>query len=615
MRKRFYQHKPNISKRKQQESINTRFNRRSLLIGGVSLLSMTGLLGRLYYLQKENGHLYRTLSENNRLTVIPSLPERGRIFDRNDIILADNIKSYRLEYERGFNHDQQIFTDTLDFLFDHQIINQEIYNSVLQDFHQDNNERNILIIHQLDWQQLSFIAVNRVHFPYLQIIETIYRHYPFAHALAHIIGYTGNASPKDIKRLQKKPLPKQLVGKSAIEQKGDEILLGKAGRNIVETNALGQHVRLLEEHKPRIGEAINVTIDSHLQHLIYQHIEQSPGAATILDIDNGDILAMVSSPAFDPNLFARGITQKEYDHLLNNPYKPFHHKATLGLFSPGSTIKPVVALAAMAKNISPDHKIYCNGVYELGDYKYHCWHQHGEMDMSQAIRHSCDIWFYDVAAKIGIDHIHDYLYMMGLGQDYDIYGIYNKKGILPNRKWKRQQLKQPWYQGESLIAAIGQGYMTSNALQLSVMAARLASNKKIIPRLRRNNNIPDFEKLPLPPKSLEYIQQAMFDVVNHPLGTAYKQRLQIDNIAMAGKTGTSQVRRISQFERDTQILENNQLAWRLRDHALFIGFAPFHQPRYAVCYIGEHGGSGSSNAAPIVKEIYHYMNQLGYFNV
>ena len=604
---------PSTSRKMETRYFESRFTRRTMLVGGVSTLAMVSMVGQLYYLQNEQGKYYKTLSENNRISVIPTIPERGIIFDRENRIIADNIKSHLLLYDRQRQHHENDLINTLDFLYDNDIINHDAYDAVLTDARQDNKARMILISNQLAWEHLSYVMIHQINYPYLHVKEIIYRHYPYSHSLVHILGYTGLASPSDKERLKGKILPKQIVGKNAIEQNADKILLGNAGRNIVETNAYGHHVRIIEKQKPIKGNKVHLTIDSKLQYLIYQHIENTPGAAVVIDIHDGSILAMVSTPAYDPNVFARGITQKEYNNLLQNPYNPFYNKAMVGLFAPGSAIKPVIALAAMEKNIPTNHAVDCQKIYELGDYKYHCWHKHHVVDMHDAIMRSCDIWFYNIAEKMGIDHMYRYLHMMGLGQQYDLFGMNNKSGILPNVAWKKKHFQEAWYTGESLIASIGQGYMLTTPLQLAVMTARLASGKNIIPTIHHHQK-PIFDPLHINKNFLKVVHHAMFNVVNHVEGTAFKQRLDINNIKMSGKTGTAQVRRISQQERDDIIINNEELPWHLRDHAIFVGFAPHDTPRYAVSFIAEHGGSGSRNAAPVVKYIYETMHQLGYFN-
>ena len=594
------------------------FSRRTaLMVGGqFALLSILG--ARMYYLQILQADRYRTLAEENRINLRLLPPPRGYIIDRFGEPMAINVQNYRLVVipEQAGNINQ-----SLDRLAELIEISDRDRRRVLRDAKRRRAFVPITVRDGLSWSDVSRLEVNATELPGVNIDVGLSRYYPHGAVAAHILGYVSVVSERGRTGDPLLQLPGFRVGKRGMEKRHDLALRGSAGTSEVEVNAIGRVIRELRRREGQAGQRIDLTIDANLQVSVSELLaNEKSAAAVVLDVRNGDVLAMVSTPSFNPNAFNEGLSSAEWRGLVNNPLAPLTNKAVSGQFAPGSTFKVAVMLAALDAGISPDHTVHCSGKVTLGNHRFHCWKRwgHGAMSMTDAMRESCDVWFYNVALKLGIDKIAEAARRLGLGERLGIDLDGEKPGLVPTRAWKKAVIGRGWQRGETLISAIGQGFVLTTPLQLAVMIARVINGGRAIrPRLRRvvdvdgvewNDGAPpadpaDPGSIGYSPEALRLVANALDSVVNNPRGTAYKARIKTESQAMGGKTGTAQVRRISVAEREKGVLKNKDLAWRERDHALFVGYAPVQAPRYAVSVIVEHGGGGSSVAAPIARDI------------
>ena len=608
---------------RQDSERNKLFSRRAALLFGGKAVLLSGLVGRMYYLQVVEADRYRTLAEENRINLRLLPPPRGHILDRFGIAMTGNKHNYRILLNAD---DIPDLKKTLDALRQIIPISSQERRRILRDVKRNRSFVPVTIRENLDWSQVAKIEVNAPDLPGINIDVGKTRHYPFGPHIAHVLGYVAPVSPNEATGDPLLELPGFRIGRAGVEKLHELQLRGSGGASQVEVNAFGHVIRELSHKAGLPGKEIVLTIDSELQKMASQRFGSESGAGVVMDIFNGDILALVSTPTFDPNAFNRGMSQKEWHDLKNNPKTPLINKAISGQFAPGSTFKMIVLLAALEKGvIRPENRIYCNGEMELGNSNFHCWkkHGHGWMDGFHAIMESCDIYFYEVALRTGIDKITEMAQRFGFG---DVLGIdlpNEKGGLLPSRKWKKKALNASWHKGETLLSGIGQGYLLATPLQLVVMAARIANGgNSVTPRLRHPVRNPGTDSvdynlgsksssdtpgssnksLGITPAHLKLISDAMEGVTANPMGTAFKSRIRKQGKQMAGKTGTVQVRRISTLEREEGVRKNKDLPWRERDHAAFVGFAPIESPRYAVSIIVEHGGA-SSVAAAIARDI------------
>ena len=442
--------------------------------------------------------------------------------------------------------------------------------------------------------------------------------YPQGAITSHLIGYTGKLTENDLKRNKNLINFSNLrIGKYGLEKFFDNQLRGEFGRRREEVNARGKIITSNLYENPNPGKNLNLSIDLNIQSYALsrlqninskkrEYVEPETGSVVVMDVNTGELICCVSSPNFNPNIFTRGIKSKEWKSLVSNKKAPLLNRAVSGLYSPGSTIKMAVALAALESGvIGYDSKFFCNGVKEYGDMKFHCWHKygHGNINLSQAIERSCDVFFYELGLKVGIEKIGLMLNKLGLSANINLELSEIRRGLVPSKRWKLDVKGTRWTPGETINASIGQGYMLSNPIELSTMTARIANSEMAIEPTLLKNKAKNFLKLDINKGHLNYIKNAMSNVVNNELGTAFKSRLNSQSIKMAGKTGTVQVVRISEEEREKGIIKNKDREWKKRDHALFVGYAPLEKPKYSICVIVEHGGSGSVTAAPIAKDI------------
>lgn len=587
------------------------FSRRVAFLGGGKVLLLSLLAGRMYQLQVIESDKYKTLADENRINLRLLPPPRGTIVDRYGRALAVNQENYRVTLVAEQVNDINTMLDTLS-----GIISLEDYerHRILREVRRRRGFVPVTVRENLDWRDVSRIEVNAPDLPGLSIEVGQSRQYPFAEDFAHVLGYVSAVSEKEVTGDPLLELPGFKVGKNGVERVFDLNLRGKAGNTQVEVNAVGRVIRELSRQEGQPGVDLRLTIDRDLQKLAADRLkEEKSASAVILDVHNGDVLALSSVPGFDPNEFVTGLSSKTWRRLINDPYAPLTNKAISGLYAPGSTFKMVVALAALeARIVAPDHRVFCRGHTQLGNARFHCWkrHGHGWQDMYDAHQNSCDVYFYDIAKRIGIDRIAAMATRFGLGTKTGIELPSEKGGVIPTRAWKKALIGTAWQQGETLISGIGQGFILTTPLQLAVMTARIANGgKAVLPRLIRAAEVdgkeeePVFKDLGISKRSLDVVREGMLRVTNVQQGTAYRARISEEGMEMSGKTGTAQMRRISKAERDTRVLKNHERPWRERDHALFVGYAPSDNPRYAVSVIVEHGGGGSKVAAPIARDL------------
>jgi penicillin-binding protein 2 len=573
----------------------------------IVLLMFSFLIGRMAYLQWINFEQYHGLAEGNRISVETIPPTRGKIFDRNRILLADNQPVYALTMIREKMGDVDAFETEVIALLDN--IDPERIQSYFKKFRKWRRSKSYTLPFSISEEQAAKFSVVSHQFPGVTLTARLKRVYPFKKSAVHALGYVGRINQKELKKLDEtRYRGTQIIGKSGVERYYEKRLHGYPGVQEIETNARGRILRKLETTPAIPGEDLQLTLDIKLQQYAESLFKDKRGALVALDPQNGEVLSFVSMPTFDPNLFVDGIDQKNYDRLLFDPNRPFINRVINGQYPPGSTIKQFVALGAIENNfISPHKKIYDPGYFEFADQVYRDWKKggHGLVNMNTAIAESCDTYFYELSLTMGIDNIHDIMAPFGFGEktNIDIHG--ESKGILPSQQWKMETKGKPWYRGETINASIGQGYQLATPLQLAKSTAILANRGKVIqPHLLRN---PDKEtrSQQIAIKKIsnwDKVIKAMVDVMHGPKGTARKHGQGLP-FKMAGKTGTAQVFSLNEAEYNADEIDK-----RLHDHSLFVGFAPVDDPKIAVAVIAENAGSGSKTAAPMaVKLIQKYL--------
>lgn len=601
-------------RQQQQQSQQKVFSRRVAILGGMKLAMVSALAARLYYLQVIEGEKYKLLSDENRINHRILFPPRGLVLDRFGIPLATNSPSYRAILVAEQTPNLQATLEAFSAIV--PLSEREIART-LRERQRTQDFKPITVKDDLTWDDVNAVELNLPDLPGISIEIDQKRVYPFGGITSHILGYVAVPNEKDIES-DPDPLLKQpgfRVGKNGLERQYDAALRGGAGESQLEVNSYGRVLRELARREGDAGSDLVTTLDIGLHQFAHQRLSsEMAGAAVVMDVYTGDLLALVSTPSFDPTAFYRGLTIDEWQELSNDIYGPLTNKAVAGQYAPGSTFKMMTALAGLRAGVSPDDRVFCNGVTVLGSARFHCWKRegHGAMDMANALKHSCDVYFYEVARRAGIDRLAETARMFGLGsvEGLDLPG--EKPGLIPDSAWKRATFGDIWHPGETLVAGIGQGFITATPLQLCVMTARIANGGYAVkPRLVRrmseespnDEGNPMFHSLGLPENYLRVLRVGMDMVSNTERGTAFRSRIDIPGMELAGKTGTSQVRRITMAERARGVIKNQDLPWNQRDHALFVAFAPVHAPRYACAVVVEHGGGGSAVAAPIARDI------------
>ena len=596
----------------QQKSLT----RRALVLAGGQVLAIAALTGRLYQLQVLDKDRYRVMADENRINLRLLVPPRGRIFDRFGVEMADNRQNYRVVIVPEQTADIDATLNAIAGLIN---ITETDRRRALRDAKRQHAFIPVVVRANLDWDEMARIEVAIPELPGVSIEQGLIRYYPFGPTAAHVLGYVAAVSEKELNGDPLLELPDFRIGKAGVEKSQDLKLRGTAGTSQVEVNAYGRVVREIARREGQPGQDVVLSLDAAMQDYVTKRCgaEQSV-SCVLLDAVTGDVLALVSSPSYDPMLFSAGLTQATWQELSTDPRNPLSNKAIGGLYPPGSTFKPVVALAALeAGAITTDTTISCPGYLELGDATFHCWQHggHGALRLHDAIKKSCDVFFYETARRAGIDHIAAMAHRFGFGEPLGLDISGERAGLIPDRDWKLATTGVPWQQGETLNTGIGQGSVLATPLQVATMAARLVTGRQVVPRLVRGTLLPaggdrrqpSFAPLGITQHAIAAVLDGMNAVCNEQGGTAYAARITDPIYAMGGKSGTSQVRRITQWERDHGLLKEDQIPWKDRDHALFVAFAPVGAPRYVCAVVVEHGGveggGGSAVAAPIVRDV------------
>jgi len=584
-------------------------SRRTAILGVAGFLGAGLLAGRLYYLQVVKAEDYTVLSDRNRFNFNILIPERGQILDRNGVQLAVNKQNYRVLI---IPEQVDSIDTTLDKVSEILPITDSIRKRVKRESRRRASFIPVLIDSHIDWKSFAALNIRTPDLPGVIPDVGQGRYYPYEGLFAHTLGYVGTADPDDLEKDPDRLLrqPDFRIGKTGVEASSDKILRGKSGRLKVEVNARGRVVREWPDpaNKPEAGKNVWLTLDADLQRYAADLFLEDSGGVAVMDVMTGELRTLLSMPTFDGNLFVSGLTQADMQQMNGSEKRPQFNKVLGGGYPPASTFKMVVMLAALeAGIIDTKEKIYCTGKVRLGRRNFHCWKRrgHGPMDMRDSLKQSCDVYYYEIADRLGIDPIHDMARRLGFGDRFDIGIAGQTRGIVPNDAWKQRNRGDAWRVGDSYNAAIGQGFVLASPLQLAVMTARLANGRRAIsPTLIIEQDLKGFEALDINPRHLQIVRDAMWSVCEEVGGTAYRQNgLGFPELDMAGKTGTGQVRSISRAERQSGVVSNKRLAWELRDHSVFVGYAPFNAPRFAVATLVEHGGSGAGRAADISRNL------------
>ena len=590
----------------------TKVTRRGLIVAAAQM-GFVGILGaRMRYMQVEQADEFRLLADENRINIRLIPPARGQLFDRNGAVIAENEPSYRITMVREDAGDVNTVIGRLSTLVE---LDDDELNRAFAEMKRSAPFLPVTIADRISWEELSRVAANAPALPGVTPEVGLSRRYPLGSAFAHVAGYVGPVSQRDLERIEDPDqllrIPRFQIGKVGVEAKYEDMLRGKAGAKRVEVNSIGRVMRELDRREGQSGANVQLTVDHKLQDYVQARLGEESASVVVMDLKRGDLLSIASSPTYDPNKFVRGISVADYAFLRDNDHRPLASKTVQDAYPPGSTFKMVTALAALeAGLITAEDTVHCPGHLEISGRKFHCWKRagHGHMNLELSLRESCDVYYYDLALKVGIENISAMARKLGLGEKHDIPMSAVASGLAPTKDWKRRARGKEWVIGDTVNASIGQGFVLSSPLQLAVMTARLATGRDIKPRLI--NTVDGISQpsglgatLDINESNLRKIRKAMYEVSNNRRGTAYGSRIIEDTFRMAGKTGTSQVRNISAAERARGVTRNADLPWERRDHALFVNFAPFDNPEIAVAVVVEHGGGGSTAAAPIARDV------------
>jgi len=591
-------------------------NRRMFITGSLKFLIMIGLVSRLFFLQVKENKKYLTLSDKNRIREWKLAPVRGEFHDYFGNVIAGNYEAYQLhiipEQVENFRYVIYRLKDLLD-------LTDKEFKKVLKKKNEIKPWETLIVSDNLSWKKFSKINNHLYDLNGVKPVISISRNYPYGTNFTHVIGYVSQANAKDIENnelIKKNFVPGLKIGKIGLEKSFEDKLIGTNDIERYEVNAYGRRISQLEFQKGQKGKSIKLTLDIKVQELTSDLLKDQAGSICVIDIYTGEIIAMNSSPSFDPNLFVFGISQDDWQIIRNDPMKPLVNKTLQGNYSPGSTIKPIVALSALENGIiNTNFTVQCRGhKYPLEFYgqSYHCWKKegHGFMNLRNAMKQSCDTYFYEIARKLGVDKLSETAKKFGLGKEVfgDLFSI-EKKGLIPNTQWKKNALGQSWLLGETIITGIGQGYIQTTPIQLCLMTAQIANGGyKLYPKIivddkKKENQIDKFTPLYKNSKNIKIIQDAMFASTNEVRGTSYKSRIDDLKYQFAGKTGTAQVKKITEKDRELD-LKTSEIPYKERDHALYVAFGPYQNPRYALSVVVEHGGNGSTTAAPMAKRLF-----------
>ncbi len=585
------------------------FTRRALLLGAGQLGIFAALGAKLYQVQVVEGARYATLSDSNRISARLIAPPRGRILDRFGAVIGGNRLNWRafLTAEQAGNVDA-----TLDAYAEIMPFAEHERARIERELQRRRHFIPVMLQEFLTWEDMARIEVNAPELPGIYVDAGTTRVYPQASALAHVVGYVAPPNEADAAGDPMLSMPGMRIGRAGMEKAQDARLRGHAGAVQMEVNAVGRIIRELDRQEGTPGQDLGLTIDAGLQDSVLARLGNESASAVVMDARNGEVLAMTSNPSFDPTLFNSGVSQAQWVEWTSNRRTPLINKAVAGLYPPGSTFKMVVAMAALeARVMTPSDRIACPGFLDLGDTRFHCWskHGHGSLDMRGGLKNSCDVFFYEAARRTGIDRIADMANRFGIGVDLGIELPGARKGLVPNRAWSLAQ-GRPWNVGDTISCGIGQGYIEATPLALATYVSRIASGRAVQPHLTRSVGgvvqkgalATDWPSLDLPERGLHLLREGMWAVVNEPGGTAPSARINLSGMQMAGKTGSSQVRHVSREQREHGF-NSAKLPWEFRPHALFVCYAPYDVPRYAVAVVVEHGNAGAAAAAPLGRDI------------
>ena len=588
-------------------------NRRMFIIGSFKFFIMVGIVSRLFFLQVKENKKYLTLSDKNRIREWKLAPVRGEFHDYFGNVIAGNFEAYQLhiipEQVDDFRYVIYRIKDLLE-------LSDAEFNKVLKKKKEIKPWETLIVSDNLSWQKFSKINNHLYDLNGVKPVISISRNYPFKENFTHLIGYVSQANQNDIdtnESIKKNFVPGLKVGKIGLEKTFEKSLIGSNDVERYEVNAYGRRISQLEFQKGEKGKTIRLTIDTEVQKLANELLKDKAGSICVMDIYTGAIIAMHSGPSFDPNLFVFGISQDEWQLIRNDPMKPLVNKTLQGNYSPGSIIKPIVALSALENGImNTNFTVKCTGKTEMYGQTYHCWKKkgHGFVSLRNAMKQSCDTYFYEIARKLGVDRLSETAKKFGLGEKVfgELFEI-EKKGLVPNTQWKKNALGKGWLLGETIITGIGQGYIQTTPIQLCLMTAQIANGGyKIYPHIVVNNDVkahPSDKYMPLYENSnnIKIIKDAMFGSTNEVMGTSYRSRIDDPKYQFAGKTGTAQVKKITERERELD-LKTFEIPYEERDHALYVAFGPYKNPRYALSVIVEHGGNGSTTAAPMATKLF-----------
>ena len=574
------------------------FSRRMMVLGGAQAAVGGLLIGRMGWLAVAQNEKYQLLSESNRVQLIPVPPRRGWIIDRHGKPIAINRSSFRVDIiPQQLEKDRDVVSDLARLL----ALNEDDVERIRRELAESRGFQPVSVADNVSYDKYAAVTVRLPDLPGVQATRGFSRYYPDGPAVAHLLGYVGTANAKEYEAENKNPLliiPGFKIGKQGLEKMLEPYLRGTPGGQRVEVTARGKLIKELDPKPDRSGQTVQLTIDQGLQQYAARRMGDQSGALVAMDVTTGDMLAFVSMPAFDPNSFSEGIGRTEWKALSANDHIPLLNKVAQGLYPSGSTIKPAMALAFLKQGVDPKRRVLCNGGYQIGNRYFRCDAVHGSMDMRSAVERSCNTYFWATGLITDPEQTTEMVNMLGYGQEFDLPLPTQRYGTMPSPKWLEKKYHRKWQGYDSANTSIGQGYVLINPMQLAVMPARLAAGQLLQPRLLMAGERKPAPGLDVDPAHLAFVRDAMSAVVNER-GTAVGSKLPLDGVLMAGKTGTAQVYRLGE--------RGHQSTWALRDHALFIAFAPADKPRYAIGCIIEHGGFGASTAAPVVRDSMTYL--------
>jgi penicillin-binding protein 2 len=572
-----------------------------LILGGAQAAVGGVLIGRLGWLAIAQNEKYQLLSESNRVQLIPVPPRRGWLIDRNGKPIAINKASFRVDIiPQQLDKDRDIVPEVAKLLD----LEPDDVDRIRRELAQSRGFQPVSVADNVPYEQYAAITVRLPDLPGVAASQGFTRFYPGGPTVGQLVGYVGAASATEYEKENKNPLllvPGVKIGKEGLEKTLEPVLRGQPGGQRVEVTARGRLVKELDPKPDRSGGTVQLTIDSDLHQYAARRIGDQSAAVVVIDVTNGDILAMPSMPSFDPNNFSDGISGNEWKMLSRDDHLPLVDKALESLYPSGSTIKPSMALALLNAGVDRKQIVNCTGAFRLGNHIFHCDKRHGPVNMDAAVVHSCDVYFYTMCLRVGAEKLSPMVRSMGFGEKFNLPFDNQRYGTIPDPEWMMRKYHREWQGYDTVNMSIGQGMVLINPLQLAVMASRLATGKRVIPRLLKSQPVKPQEHLAVDQDHLDFIRKAMWGVVDH--GTAAAAKLPLDGIQMAGKTGTAQTHNLSAGERG----DYTSSVWKLRDHSLFMAFVPFDNPRYAAATIVEHGGFGAAVAAPLIRDTITYL--------